>query len=56
MVIVLLILEEECIWIDSDYFTNTGWITNNTANNTPGSGGGVYTNGSHANSYFGNVS
>ncbi|MGC8766941.1 MAG: hypothetical protein ACP5QP_04505 [Brevinematia bacterium] len=36
----------------SDYFTNTGWITNNTDGIT---GGGVYTNGSHANSSFGNV-
>jgi hypothetical protein len=36
----------------SDYFTNTGWITNNTAIST---GGGVYTNGSHPNSYFGRV-
>ena len=33
----------------SDYFTNTGWITNNTAGS---SGGGVYTNTSHPNSYF----
>jgi hypothetical protein len=38
---------------NSDYFTNTGWITNNTAGSD---GGGVYTNGSHPNSYFGNVS
>jgi len=37
---------------NSDYFTNIGWITNNNAY----SGGGVYTNGSHPNSYFGNVS
>jgi parallel beta-helix repeat protein len=46
------------VYLDnSDYFTNTGWITNNTVINTNyGSGGGVYTNGSHANSYFGNVS
>jgi len=36
----------------SDYFTNTGWITNNAA---VSSGGGVYTNVSHPNSYFGYV-
>jgi hypothetical protein len=35
----------------SDYFTNTGWITNNTATN----GGGVYRIGLYSNSYFGNV-
>jgi hypothetical protein len=34
---------------NSDYFINTGWITNNTAGS---SGGGVYTNGPHTNSYF----
>jgi hypothetical protein len=37
---------------NSDYFTNTGWITNNTASSN---GGGVYTNVSHPNSYFTNV-
>jgi len=37
---------------NSDYFTNTGWITNNYADS---SGGGVYRVGSYANSYFGNV-
>jgi hypothetical protein len=45
-------MEEGCICIDSDYFTNTGWITNNTAISN---GGGVYTNVPHPNSYFGNV-
>jgi len=35
---------------NSDYFTNIGWITNNHANTT---GGGVYTNTSHPNSYLG---
>jgi protease II len=40
----------------SDYFTNTGWITNNTVTSSGGSGGGVYKFGSYANSYFGNVS
>jgi hypothetical protein len=42
------------VFLDSsDYFTNTGWITNNTASS---SGGGVYKLGSYDNSYFGNVS
>ena len=40
---------------NSDYFTNTGWITNNTVTSLSGSGGGVYTNGSHLNSSFTNV-
>jgi hypothetical protein len=41
------------VYLDnSDYFTNTGWITNNNAY----SGGGVYRIGSYDNSYFGNVS
>jgi hypothetical protein len=39
---------------NSDYFTNTGWITNNAA--IIGTGGGVYKFGSYDNSYFGNVS
>jgi hypothetical protein len=39
------------LW-SSDYFTNTGWITNNNAGI---SGGGVYKFGSYY-SYFGNVS
>ena len=39
---------------NSDYFTNLGWITNNESYLSP-SGGGVFTNSLHENSYFGNV-
>jgi hypothetical protein len=42
------------VYLDnSDYFANTGWITNNKASS---SGGDVYKVGSYYNSSFGNVS